>query len=189
MVNKDDLRKRYEKLSNGELMEMLDNPQGYTELAVSVAEEVFSKRDVTEKDVAQYRAQTVSDHYSTIDKNFIDDLGTGQKLFFFYFFWIDWIGIGFKGNFIRDGFELKYSHARYFELMGVLSMVVTVFLMLVLNLHSFFQFLLFGVAGLIFLYYDISVRKPKRLETHARYRAMGHPDEIDDYDRNQFQDN
>jgi len=181
MVNKEDLIRRYEKLSNRELMDMIDHRHEYTALATTVAEEVLSKRDVTEKDVAGHKAAKVAGHYSTIDKNFIDDLSFGQKVFFFYFFWIDMIGIGFKGNFLRDGFELKYTQARYFEFMGLLSMVVTAFLMLSLDLDSIVQLILFGLSGMAFIYYDLTVRKPKRLEAHSRYRQQGHPDEIDDY--------
>ncbi len=180
MITKEGLEKRYEVMSNSELMEIIDHKFEYTDLAVSVAIQELAKRNVSEEDVAKHKNKIVLEFQTAVEKNFIDDLTIGQKLLFFYIFWLPWLTSAIRRNFASDGFVLKYRQAGHFALMGMISCFVSVFTMLLLDLHSIMVYIFFALLGGITLHYDLTVRRKKRLKVHdEQFSQVEDPDDSD----------
>ena len=125
MVLKEDLEKRYSKLSNQELMEIIENKFSYTELAVSVAFSEISKRKITEEDIKTYKDFQIIEAEKLIKKNIVEDLTLVQKILFFIF-WIPFIGFLLKRNFIEDEYILKLMQANYYAWFGFISCVLCI---------------------------------------------------------------
>lgn len=162
MVTKEDLEIRYAALSNSELMDIIDRKFEYTELAVTVAIQELGKRDVNEQDVANYKEKVFTEFHDEIQKNFVDDLTVTQKLLFFYFFWIPFVTIPIKNNFVRDGFLLKRSQAGFFSIMGFAACFISI---LLVSVSSVLTYTIFILLGFLTLQYDLIIRRKKRMQT------------------------
>ena len=123
-MTKEELQETYSKLSTSELMEIVDRKFSYTEIAVIVAMEELSKRNVTETDIQAYKKEIVDKIGQEIKKNVDDDLTLFQKNFFFFIF-IPIINFALKRNFEDDGFILKLNQAKYYSLLGFIFLIVS----------------------------------------------------------------
>ncbi|HCT22159.1 MAG TPA: hypothetical protein DIW54_01995 [Chitinophagaceae bacterium] len=124
-MTKEELQSTYSKLSNQELLEIIDRKFEYTELAITVAFEEISKRNISEEDISNYKTEQVEKAVKFVKKNIVDDLSLLQKNFFF-FIWIPIINFPFKNNFIDDGYVLKLKQAQYYSLTGFIFFVIIV---------------------------------------------------------------
>lgn len=124
MITKEDLEKKYLKLSNRELLDILDNKHQYTELAVIVALKELSKRNIDEKEIKSYKENQVKEAEIFIKKNIVDDLNFFQKNIFF-FLWLPFINFLFKRSFIDDGYILKLKQANYYSWFGFISCILS----------------------------------------------------------------
>ncbi|HAK11757.1 MAG TPA: hypothetical protein DCO78_07060, partial [Chitinophagaceae bacterium] len=83
-MTKEELQSTYSKLSNQELLEIIDRKFEYTELAITVAFEEISKRNISEEDISNYKTEQVEKAVKFVKKNIVDDLSLLQKNFFFF---------------------------------------------------------------------------------------------------------
>ena len=81
MVTKEDLERKYKNLSNSELLNIIENKFNYTELAVIVALEEISRRNITEKDISKFKKEKIKEAEEFVVKNIVDDLTFFQKIF------------------------------------------------------------------------------------------------------------
>jgi len=133
MVTKEDLQITYAKLSNQELMKILDNKFDYTELAITVALEEMATRSISEEDIKQYKEGIIRSAEEYVKRNIVDDLTFFQKCFFFFLF----VASGpFKMNLREDGYILKLKQANYYNLLGLISSFLTVFISLKFDLPT-----------------------------------------------------
>ena len=160
MVTKEELHEKYSELSNGELLEIIDNKHGYTDVAVSVALSEISKRDIDEKQIAQYKEKQLYHLEDVIEKNFTDDLAVYQKLLF-YLFWLPLLTFTFKNNYAREGNMLKLRQASFYSWCGFGIAVLTAILEMLIDLSNLSSgiFMIICFPGI--LYYDLTIRKPK----------------------------
>ncbi len=124
-MKREDLQERYAKLSLQELLKILDNKHDYTDLAVTVAFEELSKRNITEEDIREYKEDQVEQAEKFIVRNIVDDLNLLQKNLFF-FIWIPIITFAVRQNFRDDGYMLKLRQANYYSLTGFISLILAV---------------------------------------------------------------
>lgn len=122
-MTKEELEKTYEKLSNSELMDIIQDKFGYTEMAILVAMAEISKRNLNEEDIKQFKVEKEIEIRDYIFKNIADDLTFFQKCFFFYI-WIPFFNFPVKRNFIDGGFELKLKQASYYSWAGFIFLVL-----------------------------------------------------------------
>lgn len=124
MPTREDLLNRYSGLRTEELFHIIENRFDYTEVAVSVAWEELSKRNMTEEEVSSYRDFEIRQAEEFIEKNIVDDLSFLQKNFF-YFLWFPLITFPFRHHFRQYGYFLKLRQATYYSLCGFLSFLVS----------------------------------------------------------------
>ena len=180
MLTKEDLQKRYESLSNSDLLEIIDNKHQYTDMAVSVALSELAKRNVDEEEIAKYKENQIIDFADTIDRNYIDDLSVWQKVFFFIFF-IPIFHFAFKIGFRRDGYILKAQQANFYSITGFLSLLAINITIFSLGFND--TFIMLGWAAVFFatLYIDLNIRRKKRLEIFEQ-------EPFKDVENNDYQD-
>lgn len=117
MISRKDLEERYSGFSNEELLEVLRNREGYTELAVDLAREELSRRNVTAADVKvmeeahQQNVNHFIENYASVEMRFL------QKCFFF-FLWMPLLHFAIKQNLREDGYLLMVKQAGYYSVMG-----------------------------------------------------------------------
>src|ERR1700733_6171241 len=120
-MTREDLREQYAALSTNELLEIIDRKFDYTELAVTVALEEISRRNLSEENIREYKEEQVAKVNSFIKKNIADDLNIFQKILFF-FIWLPLLNFPFKQNFRDDDYILKLKQASYYSLFGFVCM-------------------------------------------------------------------
>jgi len=122
-MTKEELEKRYETLSNSELMDIIQDKFAYTEIAILVAMAEISKRNFNEEDIKQYKIEKEQEIRDYVIKNIADDLTFFQKNFFFYV-WIPFFNFPLKRTFMDGGFELKLKQANYYSWAGFIFLVL-----------------------------------------------------------------
>jgi hypothetical protein len=122
MPTKEELQLRYSTYATENLLDIIDHKFDYTDLAVMLAIEELAKRNITEDDIKNYKAQKTETE--VIRKNFVDGLSLLQKNLF-YFLWIPILNFAFKMNYRDDGYLLKLRQANYYSLCGFLGLGVS----------------------------------------------------------------
>jgi hypothetical protein len=123
MITKEELQEKYATLSPDKLMEIIDNKFDYTELAVTVAIQELSSRNITEDDVKSYKDKQVEKVTTFVKRNIVDDLNLLQKNLFF-FIWFPLLTYAFRRNFAEDGYLLKLKQANYYSWAGFISVIL-----------------------------------------------------------------
>lgn len=146
-------------------MEILDNTFDYTELAVTLAIQELSSRNISEDEVKNYKDQQVEKLNTFISRNITDDLNLLQKILFF-FIWFPLFNFAFKMNFKDDGYVLKLRQANYYSLSGFVSMFATAFMSMHLSgLATAALWILFFIPAYLFDEYFNRQRQIQRLES------------------------
>jgi hypothetical protein len=151
MVTKEDLERKYKNLSNSELLNIIENKFNYTELAVIVALEEISRRNITEKDISKFKKEKIKEAEEFVVKNIVDDLTFFQKIFY-YFLWLPFFTFAFRANLYHDGYILKYKQANYYSWLGFLCVLFVSILDTKFE-FSFFVFLIIWMILFIPCYY------------------------------------
>jgi hypothetical protein len=149
LPDKNELAKRYANSSNDQLLDMLYHKEDYTPEAIEAVQLEISTRQIG---VAEQETFAVQKKVIKIvnEENARVPLGLRAKLFFFFGWFIPVVGRAFSMNFREDGFATKFWQSRYFRIAGFVSVLVSGFLPVLLNLGSGSAYglwaILFGVA-------------------------------------------
>ena len=135
MINKKDLEEKYAGYSLTELLEVIENKHNYTDTAVVVAIEELSRRKVTEEEILLHKQEQIEKTTEKVKRNYVDRLTIWQKHFFF-FIWLPLLTFPFKRNFTEGGFEMKLKQARYFSLLGFISVMAATYFTIQFNLDN-----------------------------------------------------
>jgi len=122
-MTREELQETYAKLSMQELLEIIDKKFDYTELAVSVAFHEIARRNITEKEIMDYKLGQIEKVVGLIKQNIFNDLNLFQKNFFF-FIWVPLFNLPMRQNFLEDGDILKLKQANYYSLFGFVSFIL-----------------------------------------------------------------
>jgi hypothetical protein len=179
MITREDLQNKYAKLSNDELLEIVDNKGSYTELAVLVALEEIGKRNLSEADIKGYKDRQTTAMLGAIKRNVFDDLSLVQK-HLFYFVWFPLLNVAFRQNFWDDGYALKLKQSTYYSYCGFMFCLLSIGLSHTILHLSDTAILGFWVAGMIptyafdeFFNKKRSIRKLHRLFDKNRRDKTG----------------
>jgi hypothetical protein len=134
MILREDIQKKYSGLSTGELLAIVREKEGYTEMAISVAQEELTKRNITDDQVREFDERVEEDNAVVLQKA-REDLGIFQKCFF-YFIWVPLLHFPVKQNLREDGYFLKVRQAGYYSLAGFITFVITAFVSIALDLSD-----------------------------------------------------
>jgi len=162
-MTQQELKEEYSKLSNQELLSIIDKKFDYTELAVTVAIQEMGNRNISESDIADYKTEQIRHAENFIKRNIIDDLTILQKNLFF-FLWLPLITFSFKRNFNEDGYLLKLKQANYYSLLGFISFVLVAIASTLFDLTNSFSI---GLLILLFLpvyFFDEYFNRQQQIE-------------------------
>jgi hypothetical protein len=134
-MTREDLQKKYQTLSNSELLEIVNNKHHYTDTALLVAIEEFARRNVSENEIQELKEQEISNAETTLRKYILYDLTFFQKNFF-YFVWFPLLNFAVKQGLREDGFVLKVRQATYYSLFGFLMLMLDVFISVAFDLST-----------------------------------------------------
>ena len=136
MITNEELSEKYAQLTIAQLLNIIDQRNEYTELAVTVALSELGKRNVSEEEIKRIKEADEIEFQQVIEKNFVQGLSFIQKNLF-YFVWIPFKTFAFRRNFDEGGYVLKLKQAKYYSFFG------------------FIFFMLAGILGVIFEMNDI----------------------------------
>ena len=168
MITKEELELTYSKMSNQELLEILDSKFEHTELAVLIALKELANRNLTEEDIAAYKLEKVEMLNKYLQQNIIDDLNLVQKNFF-YFIWLPLITFPFKKKFVDDGCLLKLKKAHYYSLLGFLAFVIMCILNSIYDLSISLSFALLVALFIPSYFFDEFFNRQKQIERLHKY--------------------
>lgn len=135
MVTKEELQLTYTKLSTMQLLNIVNNADGYTPLAIEVATQELKERQLTPADLENYEAAKTEAFKITVEKNVVHALSFLQKNLF-YFIFIPLLSMPFKMNFAQDGYALKRRQSWYYNICGFIGLFLSSFISLPFNLSS-----------------------------------------------------
>ena len=167
MITEEDLQKKYSKLSNNELMEIIDNKFSYTELALSVVFKEMSKRNISEGDVKIYKDKKIKEAENFIAKNIMDDLTFFQKNLFFYV-WFPFLNFLFKRSFIDGEYILKLKQANYYSLFGFIFFVIAIIIQFKANFSTYTFWIIWILSFPIAYYFDEYFNKQNQIRKLSR---------------------
>ncbi|MCD9016002.1 hypothetical protein [Parachryseolinea silvisoli] len=131
--DKSALAKRYAKLSNDQLLEMLENRHDYTPIALEVLQEEVNSRQISKEEVATYKF-TATVNTEILKARALEPLPLWQKAFYFFGFivpiFLSYIIFAFELNRREDGYTTKLRQTRFFRWAGFISFMLVVFVSL-----------------------------------------------------------
>lgn len=181
MIIKEDLEERYAKLSNKELMDIIGNKFKYTELAVVVALQELSKRNINEEDIKSYKEQEIQETKVFIVKNVIAELSFFQKIIF-YILWIPFLSFLFKRSFIDDGFVLKVKQANYYSWFGFIFCLLTILVGNQFNWPDLVFWIIWIACFPIAYYFDEHFNRGKQMKKYGHMFSIEMEEEEEMYD-------
>lgn len=134
MILREDIQKKYSGLSIDELLAIVREQEGYTEMAISVAQEELAKRNVTDDQVREFDERTDEANAVALRQAW-EKLGIFQKCFF-YFIWVPLLHFPVKQNLREDGYFFKVRQAGYYSLAGFIAFVITALVSVALDLSD-----------------------------------------------------
>ncbi len=123
MITKEELQHTYSQMSSEELLAIIDNQYSHTSLAVSIAQQELSSRNLTEMDIQTFKTELQDKQEQDISENMLEDLSLAQKIFF-YFIWLPLLTFTFKRSFVDHGSLLKLKQVHYYSLMGFFAFII-----------------------------------------------------------------
>ncbi len=123
MITKEELQHTYSQMSSEELLAIIANQYNHTAMAVSIAQQELSGRNLTYTDVETFKSAITEKQEQDKNNNTLEDLSLAQKIFF-YFIWLPLLTFTFKRNFVDNGSLLKLKQVHYYSLMGFFAFII-----------------------------------------------------------------
>lgn len=150
LPDRNELAKRYAKLSNDELLQILYEKDDYTAEAMEAVQIEINKRQIGAHELSTFAAE--KETINTIAaENALVPLALWEKVLFFFTWFAPWFLVGaFNMNYVEDGLEMKSIQSRFFRIGGFISLFAVGFLSVWLELGNVsgfgLLFLLFGAT-------------------------------------------
>lgn len=128
MISRKDLEEKYAGYSNEELLDVIRNKEGFTAIAVELAQEELSRRQITSEEIAvmevehERKVEHFLVNYARVEMNFV------QKCFF-YVIWMPLLHFAVKQRLAEDGYLLKAKQAGYYSVMGFLFFMMAIYIL------------------------------------------------------------
>ncbi|MCO4292767.1 hypothetical protein NF867_07830 [Solitalea sp. MAHUQ-68] len=147
MPSKIELEKRFASYSNEQLLDLLNDQEAYTDLAVEVASIELKSRNLSEQEIKDYVVNKYKQAELFIEKNIHEELTLLLKSFF-YFCWIPVLTFPFTLNFREDKAILKLRQANFYSTFGFLFFAIGGIVILILK-ADFLTALSIWIAGMV----------------------------------------
>lgn len=126
MVTEEELIQQYVKMTTDELLHIVSNKSGYTELAITVAKKELRYRKVSESEIENL-SQIIHDQENKFwMDNCLFDLRILAKLAYYFILWLPRMRYYYQSNFKQEGYLLKLNQSNYYTLLGVVFFILTI---------------------------------------------------------------
>jgi hypothetical protein len=125
MITEESLREQYVKMTTDELLHIVSNKSGYTELAITIATKELRHRNVSEAQVTKLGQIIHEQENKYWMDNCLLDLRMSAKLAYYFILWFPRVRYYFQNNFNQEGYLLKLNQSNYYSLLGAVSFILT----------------------------------------------------------------
>ena len=158
-----DLAERYAKLSNNQLLEILEHKDEYTTEAIMVLQNEIDKRKLSEYEIEQFATEKKVKSIIAEEKALVS-LVLWEKLFFYLTWFLPgFISAALGMNYWEDGMLTKLRQSRFFRIAGFVSLVLA-FIELSMGFSDFIIYSLLFIFFWVSNWIDKVVRNRKRLK-------------------------
>jgi hypothetical protein len=175
MTDNNELKERYSKLSDKELLEIIDNKFDYTEEAFQIAINILSQRNISTEVLKEYKEEQIESFIENIHLN-LEELQILPK-FLFFIFCIPFLTIPFRRNYDDDGFVLKSRQASYYSYFGFISIFPIAFLSDIFTFENLGSFIIWMFVFLFALFFDNFFNKKRLINRINRKMGNQHQNE------------
>lgn len=172
MVTEKSLKEQYAKINTDDLLHIVANKSGYTELAISVAIKELKSRNISENEITKQGIVIHERENKYWMENCLFDLSFFQKLAYYFILWMSRARYSYSDNFKQEGYLLKVNQSNYYSVLGLLFLIVT----FICVIYSNSLLLLFGIwpSGFLLSYlYDINYNKQKQIRNIQKIKDEG----------------
>ena len=171
LITLQELEDKYSKLETFDLLEIVANKPGYTELAIFAASEELKRRRVPREEIKNYRSVFSLQKDKVLQKaNYLVDLALWQKLLF-YIWWVPKFRHELTRNFSPNGYVLKSQQASYYSITGF-----CIFMCSAAYYHKFSGIIIlsFWIGGFIPVYlFDVYYNKKRQIRIFEKTISEG----------------
>lgn len=171
MVTEEELREQYVKMTTHELLLIVSNKSGYTELAISIAKKELRYRNVSEAEITNL-SQIVHDQENKYwMDNCLFDLSISTKLAYYFILWFPKARYYFPNNFKQEGYLLKLNQSNYYSVLGVVFLILT----LVFSMYSGspLSLTLWPLGFMLTYLYDHFYNKKRQIDNFQKTKEDG----------------
>ncbi|HOX81832.1 MAG TPA: hypothetical protein PLJ60_05330 [Chryseolinea sp.] len=160
MQTKEKLSKLYSKLPDKKLLDIVNDKDQYTDIALNIALEEIRKREIKTDQVQDYIENKIletkiSEHVASIELTFL------EKVKFFCIWFLPFIEVAFRMNLIEDGLKTKVKQSRVFSTVGFLTFMLTGFLGVIFEHSNFESFSIWFLFFVLTYFIEKRFRKTK----------------------------
>ena len=166
-MNKEELRKQCESLSNQQLIAIVDNKIRYNVQIVTAAQIELESRAISKEEVKTHKRQ-LTQQARIITGNIVDELGLPDKILFFIIFFPR-LNYFVRRSYRKQNYVLKLRQAGYYSLLGFVSCIL-IFSVGLQRLSPVDCFIIWGLSFLPVYAFDHYYYKQKTIE-RLRMRA------------------
>lgn len=153
MYNKEDFAARYAGLEDFKLLEILDNPENFNEVAIEAAQEELRKRKIKPERVTQYKEQKATDENEAHEKAILP-LSLPEKLRFFFLGFVPILNWALRANLKDDGYVLKARQSGHYSMFGIITLVISVIVSLGTSFFTFVMLILWALFFFVVKFFE-----------------------------------
>ncbi len=159
MQTREELAKLYSTFSDRQLLDIINEKDQYTSIALIAATEEIQKRNLKEEHLASYvetknLEAKVAEHVASIELTFLEKL-----LYFVMWFLPFFIGIATRMNLAEAGLKTKVKQSKLFSTLGFLTLIPTGFVAVLLHLSDFGSIVIWLMFFVLTYYIEKKFRK------------------------------
>jgi len=115
-MDKEELKRQCESLSNQELLAIVNNKMGYTVEIVTAVQIELRNRAIPKEEVKMHKKQ-LAQQAKIITGNIVDDLSLADKVLFYVFFFPQ-LNYFVRRSYRKQGYILKLRQGGYYSFLG-----------------------------------------------------------------------
>ncbi|MBS1520628.1 MAG: hypothetical protein JST50_06510 [Bacteroidetes bacterium] len=171
MVTEEELREQYAKMTTDELLRVVSDKSGYTELAIAVAKKELRYRKVSESEIENL-SKIVHDRENKFwMDNCLFDLKILAKLAYYFILWLPRMRYYYQNNFKQEGYLLKLNQSNYYSLLGVVFFILTIIVSA--STGALISLGVWPVGFIITYLYDLFYNKQRQINNFQKIKEEG----------------
>ena len=119
MRTKDELAKHYATLTDRQLLDILNEKDQYTDIAIQAALGEMQKREIEPEQVEEYY-EVLASEKEVMDQIALIELTLIEKVKFYFLWLLPFMGSAIRMNYAEQGLKTKVKQSKVFSIMGFL---------------------------------------------------------------------